>query len=101
MKISLLALCAIVTLSAPVVFAKDVHKTTSITPVTSNVSSVISLNKATVEQLVSLKGIGEKKAQAIVSYREINGEFVTMEELLNVKGIGKKVLADNMQRLKI
>jgi competence protein ComEA len=101
MKISMLVLCAIFALSTPLTFANEINKTASVIPVSSSVSSVIHLNKATVEQLISLKGIGEKKAQAIINYREMNGNFSSMEDLLNVKGIGEKVLADNMQRLKI
>ncbi|MDF2961949.1 MAG: competence protein ComEA [Paenibacillus sp.] len=54
----------------------------------------IDLNKATLEQLTTLPGIGESKAKAIISYREqIGGRFKTAEQLLNVKGIGDKVLA--------
>ncbi len=41
----------------------------------------------------NLKGIGIKKAQAIVSYREANGPFTSIDELANVRGIGQKTLA--------
>jgi competence protein ComEA len=61
----------------------------------------IDINHASVEELSSLKGIGSKKAQAIITYREIYGKFTSIDELLNVKGIGKKVLSDNQQYLKI
>ena len=50
----------------------------------------INLNTATVQQLVSLPGIGEKKAQAIVEYRTIHGPFRNKDELMKVKGIGPK-----------
>jgi len=39
-----------------------------------------------------LKGIGPSKAAAIVSYREIHGAFATVDELVNVKGIGEKTV---------
>ena len=52
----------------------------------------LDLNRASVEQLTSLKGIGKKKAQAIVRYRQKNGSFKTVDELVKVKGIGKKAL---------
>lgn len=44
-----------------------------------------------------LKGIGPAKARAIVSYREENGPFETVDDLLKVKGIGEKVLEDNRE----
>ncbi|WP_286235586.1 ComEA family DNA-binding protein [Thalassotalea sediminis] len=69
----------------------DTEQTSAIQPVTTK----IALNKADAEQLSTLKGIGVKKAQAIILYRQQMGEFQTLEDLLNVKGIGKKVLADN------
>jgi competence protein ComEA len=50
----------------------------------------IDLNSATVEQLDSLPGVGPTLAGRIVEYREEAGRFGTIEELLNVKGIGEK-----------
>ena len=61
----------------------------------------IDINIASVEELILLKGIGSKKAQAIIEYREIYGKFTSIDDLLNVNGIGAKVLSDNLQRLKI
>ncbi len=48
----------------------------------------ISLNKATKEELMTLKNIGSTKADAIIEYRKAH-EFKTIEELMNVKGIGQ------------
>ncbi len=50
------------------------------------------INRATVEELVEVKGIGLKKAEAILQYIREKGRIETMEELINVKGIGKKTL---------
>lgn len=57
-----------------------------------NNSALININTATAEQLTSLNGIGEKKAAAIVEYRQKHGEFTTVDELVNVSGIGEKTL---------
>ena len=64
-------------------------------------SQMVSINNANTKQLSSLRGIGSKKAQAIVTYREQNGAFKTVDGLLKVKGIGHKILSDNKQRLKM
>ena len=52
----------------------------------------LNLNTATWEELDGLPGIGPKRAQAIVAYREEHGSFSSVEELLQVPGIGEKVL---------
>jgi competence protein ComEA len=52
----------------------------------------IDLNSASVEDLMSIPGIGPVKAQRIVEYRRIRGKFSTVEELTNVSGIGEKTL---------
>ncbi|GAB0110372.1 ComEA family DNA-binding protein [Pseudoalteromonas distincta] len=52
----------------------------------------ISINNADAQTLAKLPGIGKMKAQAIVDYREKNGEFKDIQDLSQVKGIGKKLL---------
>lgn len=52
----------------------------------------LDINKASVDEFASIKGIGEKKAEAIVKYRSEVGKFKGYEDLLNVKGIGEKTL---------
>ena len=48
----------------------------------------VDLNSADVELLKNLPGIGDVRAQAIVSYREANGDFASVDGLLDVNGIG-------------
>ena len=55
----------------------------------------ININKATMEELVELKHIGEKYAQRIIEFREKNGPFETIEDIMKVKGIGEKIFEVN------
>ena len=64
-------------------------------------SGKINLNKATVEELSQLKGIGMKYAERIVQYRDKNGPFKNVEDLLNVQGIGSKTLEKNKDRITV
>lgn len=50
---------------------------------------IININEATKEELMNLSGIGESKAEAIISYREENGKFKKIEDIKNVPGIGE------------
>lgn len=50
----------------------------------------LNINIATVQELSMLPGIGDTYAQRIVEYRQNNGPFLTTKDLLNVKGIGEK-----------
>lgn len=59
----------------------------------------INLNQANVVQLQELSGIGLKKAEAIIAYRQKNGKFQNIEQLQQVKGIGPVLFAKNKQRL--
>jgi competence protein ComEA len=60
----------------PLAVAQDVEK--------------VNINKATIEELVQIKGIGQKYAERIVDFRDKNGPFKKIEDIMNVKGIGPK-----------
>ena len=62
---------------------KKTNKTT-----TDEENKVININTATKEEFLTLTGIGESKADAIISYREENGDFNAIEDIKNVSGIG-------------
>ncbi|MEG0493698.1 MAG: ComEA family DNA-binding protein [Clostridia bacterium] len=55
-------------------------------------TGAVNVNKANLEQLCELPGIGEKTARSIIFEREQNGKFSYPADLLNVKGIGEKTL---------
>ena len=54
----------------------------------------ININSADTEQLVKLKGIGEKMSERIIKYRQENGPFMSIEEIMKVSGISEKKFED-------
>lgn len=54
-------------------------------------NNLININKATKEELMTLKGIGESKAKEIIAYRLEFGNFQKIEDLLKVKGISESL----------
>lgn len=57
------------------------------------ISGKVSINSATKEELMTLTGIGDSKAEDIIKYREENGPFKTIEDIKNVSGIGDSLFA--------
>jgi competence protein ComEA len=51
-------------------------------------AAVVNINTATKEELTTIKGIGDKRAQEIIDYRKKNGDFKSVDELEKVPGIG-------------
>lgn len=82
-------------------------KVTDPQPVTKDASpgitgTSVNINTASAEQMATvLNGVGLKKAQAIVEYREKNGAFTQIEQLEEVKGIGASLIERNRDRLKL
>ena len=54
-------------------------------------SDKVNINTADKEELMTLSGIGEVKAESIISYRETNGSFGSTEDIMNVSGIGESL----------
>lgn len=56
-----------------------------------NVSYPLNLNTCSAEELMTVDGIGEARAQAIISYRDYLGGYTSVEQLKNISGIGDAV----------
>lgn len=61
----------------------------------------ININKANKEELKTLSGIGDSKADAIIKYREENGGFKSINDLENVSGIGEKTISKFIDKVDI
>lgn len=64
-------------------------------------SSKINLNTATIDELMTLPGIGEKKARDILQYRTEHGGFKDVSELLDVTGLGEKTVETFFERVTV
>jgi competence protein ComEA len=51
-------------------------------------AAVVNINTATKEELTSIQGVGEKRAQEIIDYRKKNGNFKSIDDLEKVPGVG-------------
>lgn len=64
-----------------------------------NPPKLININKASEAKLTQLEGVGAKKAQQIILYRQMIAPFASVDDLANVKGIGKATVDKNRQRI--
>lgn len=62
--------------------------------------AAVNINTATIDELKSLKGIGEAKAKAIIEYRQ-DQNFSSIEELKKVNGIGEKIFNQIKDQLSV
>lgn len=67
----------------------------SATPAYATEQTALNINNASIEQLEKIKGIGSRKAQAIVDYRLKHGDFSQVTDLVKVKGIGSAFVEKN------
>jgi len=65
-------------------------------------AETVNINTADKESLMAaIQGVGEKRAEAIIAYREENGPFKSVEELSEVKGIGSATIESNYENLTV
>lgn len=58
-----------------------------------NSNKLININTATIDELMTLNGIGESKAKSIIEYRTNNGNFIKIEDITLVNGISETIYA--------
>ncbi|MFA0412532.1 ComEA family DNA-binding protein [Vibrio renipiscarius] len=100
MNIKALFLSIVLTLCLPIsaAFAEE----TMGDPKYDGIEIVVNVNQASAQEIADLlKGIGLKKAEAIVQYREAQGPFKHIDDLAKVKGIGEATVAKNATRIQL
>ena len=95
-NVMLAALIVFISATFQTVFAAGLTSSSldkvSTTATSTEAVSKINLNTATAYQLTAIKGVGTKTADAIIAYRETNGDFSNLTDLTNIKGIGPSTL---------
>ena len=71
-----------------------------LTPAILFAAGAVNINTADKTTLMTeIKGIGEKRAEAIISYRDQHGPFKSVDDLANVKGVGESIIDKNRELL--
>ncbi len=81
--------------------AKPVATAAAAKPAATASQESININSADAQALTKLKGVGAKKAEAIVAWRKANGGFKSVDQLAEVKGIGAKTVEANRKIIHI
>ncbi|MBS4687360.1 ComEA family DNA-binding protein [Aeromonas sobria] len=99
-KLSAVMLLACLPLfSQPVLAAEKIAPKQTTTTAAAKEDGKLNINTATLAELTSLKGIGDKKAQAIIDYRDKQGKFTSVDQLADVNGIGPATLDANREMI--
>ena len=61
----------------------------------------VNINKATLDELLALDGIGQTVAERILTFRDENGSFQKPEDLMKVKGVGQRLFDLNSDRIAV
>ena len=68
---------------------------------TANTNNMVNINSATLEELKTLNGIGDAKANGIIEYREKNGGFTAIDQIKEVDGIGEKMFEKIKDKIEV
>ena len=71
--------------------SNDISSNDAVSSYSEPVSFPVNINTCTFEELLSVNGIGEAKASAIIEYRNVIGEYTSLEQIKNISGIGDGV----------
>lgn len=101
-NISSIVFAALLVLSSSVFAVSD----TPVKPISSPANAAttqeaVNINTADAQTLTKLKGIGPKKAEAIIAWRKANGGFKTIDQFTDVKGIGTATLEANRKHIRV
>lgn len=83
------------------IFRKTLLATLVFVPSLLFAGEMININTAGKEALMTVKGIGEKRAEAIIVWREKHGPFKSVDDLEGINGIGKSIIEDNRKSLTV
>lgn len=107
-RLKAVGLAMMISAGAMIVMPVQATETTAAAPAetlpesTASAAEKVSLNQASAGELAAaLNGVGIKKAEAIVSYREQYGDFTAIEQLKEVPGMGNALVERNLSRLKL
>ena len=70
-------------------------------PLSCLAGNAVDINTADADTLMSIKGIGEKRAAAIIDHRNEHGSFESVDELVNVKGISQSLVDKARESLEV
>lgn len=99
--ISFISVCILALGGVSFSYAADTTATNTVKAAAVAPKGLVNINTADVEELTRLKGVGQKKAEAIIAWRKENGNFKSVDDLLEVKGIGEATLEANREIISI